>query len=269
MSSGSAHPRPAAPGTPAPGAVAARRKAASAAGGREVFRLAPPVVFWWIWLAFAVANLADFAIQGTPSARFTIVVTAILVTVSGLVYVLALRPKVIAGETGITVVNPFRDHQIPWGIVQAVDAGDWVRVHYAPAVGAQAGCLPTGKRGKASSSASDRTVYCWALYVSARTKRRSGRIAPRPRRAGLFRPLAGLGEDPGYGGQSRLPEEARYLASLPVSKAIAARLDTRAARERKRASADGGDGATATWSWPAIAAIAVPALILLTVALAR
>jgi hypothetical protein len=258
MSSGPAQPRPAAPGTPGTPVSSALT------GDREVFRLAPPVVFWWVWVAFVVANLADFAIEGTPSARFTTVVMAILVTVTGLVYVLALRPKVIASETGITVVNPFRDHRIPWGMVQAVDTGDWVRVHYAPADGAQ--------DGKARSSASARTVYCWALYVSARTKRRSGRVAPRPRRAGLFRPPAGLGKEPGYGGQSRLPEEARYLASLPATKAIATRLDTRAARERTRKAAPreapGQATAAATWSWPALAAVVIPALVLLVVALA-
>jgi hypothetical protein len=213
-------------------------------------------------VAFVAANLADFAIEGTPSARFTTVVTAFLVTVTGLVYVLALRPKVIASETGITVVNPFRDRQIPWGMVQTVDTGDWVRVHYAPADGARG--------GKARSSASARTVYCWALYVSARTKRRSGRVAPRPRRAGLFRPPAGLVEEPGYG-QPRLPEEARYLASLPATKAIATRLDTRAARERTRKAAPreapGPATAAATWSWPALAAVVIPALVLLGVTL--
>jgi Bacterial PH domain len=215
-------------------------------------------------MAFVVANLADFAIEGTPSARFTTVVTAILVTVTGLVYVLALRPKVIASETGITVVNPFRDHQIPWEMVQAVDIGDWVRVHYAPAGGAPG--------GTARSSASARSVYCWALYVSARTKRRSGRVAPRPRPASLFRTPAGLGEEPGYGGQSRLPAEARYLASLPVPKAIATQLDTRATRERTRKAAPGevpGQAtAAASWSWSALAAVVIPALVLLAVALA-
>ena len=250
MLSGSSRPKPAAP-----------RKAASAPGGREVFRLAPPVVFWWVWVAFAVANLADFAIQGTPSARFTTVVLAVLVMVTGLAYVLALRPKVIASETGITVVNPFRDHRIPWGMVQAVDIGDWVRVHYAPA-----GEAPGGK---ARSSASARTVYCWALYVSARTKRRSGRVPTPPRRGGLFRSPAGLDGEPGYGGQSRLPEEARYLASLPVSKAIAVRLDTRAGKERARVAAATeitGD-VTARWAWPAVAAVVIPALALLAVVL--
>ncbi len=247
MSSGSARPRP-----------AVRRKAASAPGGREVFRLAPPIVFWWVWVAFAVANLADFAIQGTPSARFTTVITAVLVTVTGLAYVLALRPKVIADGTGITVVNPFRDHQIPWGLVQTVDTGDWVRVHHAAAGGAPG--------GKARSSASAKTVYCWALYVSARTKRRSGRVPTPPRRTGLFRTPAGLDGAPD-GAQSRLPEEARYLASLPVTKAIAVRLDTRAGKERARAPEAGAGDVTARWAWPAVAAVAVPALALLIVAL--
>jgi hypothetical protein len=215
-------------------------------------------------MAFVLTNLADFAIEGTPSARFTIVVTAILATITGLVYVLALRPKVIASEMGITVVNPFRDYQIPWGMVQVVDTGDWVRVHYAPAGGAHG--------GEARSSASARTVYCWALYVSVRTKRRSGRVAPRPRRAGPFQPPAGLGEEPGYGGESRLPEEARYLASLPAAKAIATRLDTRAAKERTSTAAPREvpvqPTAAASWSWPSLAAIVIPALVLLVVALA-
>jgi hypothetical protein len=81
----------------------------------------------------------------------------------------------------------------------------------------------------------------------------------------------------GYAQQaSRLPEEARHLASLPVSAAIAARLDTRANRERTRATAtasatahasDEVSVAAATWSWPALAAVAIPAVILLAVAL--
>jgi hypothetical protein len=238
----------------------------SVPGGREVFRLTPPLVFWWVWVAFVAANVADFAIQGTPSARFTVVVTAILVTVTGLAYVLALRPKVIASETGITVVNPFRDHQIPWGMIQAVDTGDWVRVHYAPVGGA-----PGGKAGgRARSSAASRTVHCWALYVSARTKRRSGRVPTPQRWLGLFRSPASLwlGGESGYGGQSRLPAEARYLASLPVSKAIAVRLDTRAGKERARAPEAGTGNVTARWAWPAVAAVVVPALALLAVALA-
>ncbi len=222
-----------------------------------------------MWVAFAVANVADFAIEGAP-ARFAIVVSAILVTITGLAYALALRPRVIAEPSGLTIVNPFRDHHMPWAAITAVDTGDWVRVHYA-----------AGQPGPASSpsSAASKAVSCWALYISARTKRRAARPAPRPR-SGLLRPLpasstfAAPVPEPGYAEKSRLPEEAKYLASLPVAKAIAVRLDTRADRERARrgldpeSPQDAASPVTARWAWPAITAVALPTLALLIVILA-
>ena len=111
---------------------------------REAFRLVPPLVLWWVWVAFAAANLADFAIQGAP-ARLAAVVSAILATVTGLAYALALRPRVIAEPAGLMIVNPFRDHRVPWAAIQAVDVGDWVRVHYAP--GDPADRRPAGSPG--------------------------------------------------------------------------------------------------------------------------
>ena len=238
---------------------------------REVFRLTPPLILWWTWVAFAVANVADFAIQGAP-ARFAIVVSAILVTITGLAYALALRPRVIAEPSGLTIVNPFRDHHVPWAAIRAVDTGEWVRVHYAPG---EAAADP-------DSSASGRAISCWALYISARTKRRAARAGPmdapgvarpamRPRtrrvvaRSGM---LAAAGQESGYAENSRLPEEARYLASLPAAKAIAVRLDTRAARERARTGPDRENPVTARWAWPPIAAVALPALALLIIVLA-
>jgi hypothetical protein len=216
---------------------------------REVFRLAPPLILWWVWVAFAVVNIADFAIQGA-AVRFALVVSAILVTVTGLAYALALRPRVIAAPSGLTIVNPFRDHHVPWAAIQAVDTGDWVRVHCAPGREADPGSA-------ARSSAASNAISCWALYISARTKRRAV-SAVRPARAGSSAE------------SSRLPEEARYLASLPAAKAIAVRLDARAARERARAGQAGaaGPGGTVTvrWAWPPTAAVALPALVLVIVA---
>ena len=255
-------------------------------GNREVFRLAPPLILWWVWVAFAVANVADFAIVGAP-ARFAIVVSAILVTITGLVYALALRPRVIAEPSGLTIVNPFRDHHLPWAAIRAVDTGEWVRVHYAPA-GAAAG--PPGAAGPQSSAAS-KVISCWALYVSARTKRRAGRTGPaglgqadsrrRPRSAlspALPGTLSAAGQEPASAVHSRLPEEAKYLASLPTAKAIAVRLETRADRERVRprpgpaAPAHRAVGqenpVTASWAWSAVAAVALPVLALLVVLLA-
>ena len=232
---------------------------------REVFRLAPPIVLWWVWLVFAAANLADIAIQGT-SARFTVVISAVLVTITGVIYTLAFRPRVIAAQTGIVIVNPFRDHHVPWTAVQAVDSGDWVQVHYAAAPGTP-------------SSAAGKTVTCWALYVSAHTKRKAARATLPPPRRRSRRPVApmpwlpspsvGSFGDPGE--TSRLPEEARYLASLPAAKAIAHRLDTRAKKERTRAKPTPAalpSPVTSRWVWPSLAAVALPALALLIVLLA-
>ncbi|MGH3185746.1 MAG: PH domain-containing protein [Streptosporangiaceae bacterium] len=229
---------------------------------REVFRLAPPAVLWWVWLVFAAANIADIAIQGT-SARTTAVIFAVLATITGVIYALAFRPRVIAVQTGLLILNPFRDHHVPWAAVQTVDSRDWVQVHYA--------AVP------APSSAAGKTITCWALYVSAHAKRRAARATlppPRQRRSRrppvptpwLSSPSAG-----GYGDQgvtSRLPEEAKYLASLPAAKAIAHRLDTRAKKERTRAKSAPSAAVTSRWVWPSLAAVALPALALLIVLLA-
>jgi PH (Pleckstrin Homology) domain-containing protein len=256
---------------------------------REVFRLVPPLIVWWVWVAFAVANVADFAIEGAP-ARFAIVVSAILVTITGLAYALALRPRVIAEPSGLTIVNPFRDHHVPWAAIQAVDTGDWVRVHYAP--GEAAADPPGPAAASPRSSAASKAISCWSLYISARTRRRAtlagpapgfARAASRPRSHGILSPalpgtLTAAGQEPANAGNSRLPEEAKYLASLPAAKAIAVRLDTRAGRERARPGqapaapahrATGQeDPVTARCAWSAVAAVALPVLALVVVLLA-
>lgn len=244
----------------------ARTTALPASGDREVLRLAGPVAVWWIWLAFVAANVVDFAVQGLSSARFGAVVSAVLLFVTALAYTLALRPRVIVDGAGLTVVNPFRTHQVPWRLVGSVDTGDWVRVHYIPAADGEV-----------------RTVHCWALYVSARARRKIARGNPAPRRGygafgtGFGRASRAAEAVSGYAsssGDSRLPEEARRLASMPVAQAMASRLDSRAATERARrprqeldhANGQVPGAATASWAWPELAAVVVPALILLIVA---
>jgi hypothetical protein len=221
---------------------------------REVIRLASPVVLWWVWIAFVGVNVADYAIQGLSSARFGAVLSAALLLVTGVMYVLALRPRVVVDGAGITAVNPFRVYRVPWRLITSVDTGDWVRIHYRAGAGEPGG-------------PADRIVHCWALYVSSRAKRKIARGPSRPRRGVLSR---GFGAPPEE--NSRLPEEARYLASLPLAKAVAVRLDARADRERARGPAGAGqaveDSAAASWSWFALAAVVVPALVLLVVLLA-
>jgi Bacterial PH domain len=226
---------------------------------RETLRLHPPVIFWWVWVAFATANVVDYAVQGLPSARFGAVLAAVLLLVTGMAYTLALRPRVIEDGDGLTVVNPFREHRLPWPAVESVDTGEWVRVRYAATAAVGPGAAP-------------QVVHCWALYVSARARRKLAAGGATP--VGVPRRLRGLVAAPSAGSyaqpSARLPDEALRLAALPVSAAIAARLDARAEKERTRAAANGPEtpaAATAAWCWPAVAAVAVPALILLVVAL--
>jgi hypothetical protein len=232
--------------------------------------MVPPVVVWWVWVAFVALNVLDFLVQGVSSPRFGAVVSAVLLLVTGLMYTLALRPCVVISEHGLTVRNPFRSHDIPWPLIHAVDTGEWVRVHYA--AGSRDDAADPDSVAPTVSSAGDKTVHCWALYVSARARRKMASGAPRPRQARRRRGLSGYMDEAARSGPSaRMPEEARYLASLPVAKAMATRLDSQAQRERakaKRASSAVAAPlvARARWTWPDIAVVAIPALIMLIVA---
>jgi Bacterial PH domain len=207
-----------------PGRSVTVRERGLPVASREVFRLTTPVVVWWVWVTFAVANVIDLAVQGTkPHSAF--VIGAILLLVTGFAYALALRPRVVAGQDGLDIVNPFRDHHVPWPVIQLVDAGDWVRVHHTRDSSPVTAVEVPGQ-----------AIECWALYVSARAKRRDARGAPPPRSGGFgaFNKYAQQLQQAAE--TTRLPAEARYLASLPPAKAIAARLDTRATKERSRAA---------------------------------
>jgi hypothetical protein len=212
--------------------------------GRETYRLAPPVVLWWAWLAFVAANVVDWAVQGT-SAGFALPVGAIMAAVTGAVYALALRPRVVADEEGITVLNPFRDHRAPWAAISHVGTTEWVLV-------------------RAAGAAGDTTICCWALYVSARSRRAAA--AP-PRASPAMSRLRGIAVEPGAGISPRLPAQAQRLASLPAADAIAARLDSQASKARARDSSVAAT-VTSSWAWLPITAVAVPAAALVIVLLA-
>jgi Bacterial PH domain len=199
----------------------------------EVFRRTAPVVFWWVWLGFALFNVADIAIQGS-GGHFVAVVTALLAAITGLAYACALRPRVIASGAGLAVRNPARDHRIPWGAVEAVDVGDWVRVHCAPAPGQAAG----------------QTIDCWALFAPARSRRRAGRSA----------------QHRAIESGSRVSDEAKSLMSMTAVQAMARRMDERARAERTAGAAGGQP--SASWAWPSLAAMILPVLALIIAVLA-
>src|SRR6516165_10414703 len=126
-----------------------REERADAVGGPQTFRSPTAVVVWWVWLLFAAANLVDLAVQGRDHA--SLVAAAILVLATGVAYVTAQRPRIIADDSGVTVVNPLRDHHIGWAGVTNVDLADLLRIRYQ-------------EQGR------DKTIYSWAVHYSRRRK---------------------------------------------------------------------------------------------------
>lgn len=183
---------------------------------REVFRSAGSIVLSWAWLLVAVIALIDLAVQGRDHPA---VVTALaIIAISAVVYGCAWRPRIVADSSGITVVNPLRDHQVPWAAVSNVDVVNAVRVHTAP------------------GATSGKIIYSWAVQSSPssarRAARRAGLAGQRPR---LTRPRYGrvyppAGATPGYG---QIPEPAKDALDRTSAEFTAGRLAERAQHARQ------------------------------------
>ena len=127
-----------------------RKKRADATAGPQTFRSPTAVIVWWVWLLFAAGNLVDLAVQGRD--HLSLVAAAILLLATGVAYVTAQRPRIIADSAGVTVVNPLRDHHVGWAGVTKVDLADLLRVH----------C----RRGPDDTM----VIYSWAVHYSRRRK---------------------------------------------------------------------------------------------------
>ena len=200
-----------------------------------MYRSAPAVVLWWVWVAFAVANLVDIGLQAR--GHFAAVVAAVIVLITGVMYACALRPRVVADGTGITLANPLRDHQVPWAAVARVDLHDTLRVHCH---------RPGGK---------DKILHSWAVQSSRRGR---ARAEYRTRRGGLL----GRTAPPSY---AELPPDARDLMRKSAAEFAATQLSERAAAGQSQGPA--GGSVTVRWAWWPIAAMAVPALALAIIAI--
>jgi hypothetical protein len=206
------------------------------AAGRDVYRSSGAVVLWWIWLALAVAGLADLAVQGRD--HLSLVAAALTVTITGIVYACALRPRVVADAAGITVLNPFRDYQVPWGTVDRVDIHGALRVHCTAPEGAAKG----------------RVVLSWAVQASPRAVMREQAKAQRAARRGAT-----------PAGYARYPSQVQDVLARTPGEQTAHLLSERL--ERERAAGAAGGEPRIQWAWPALAAMAVPGALLLAVVL--
>lgn len=236
----------------------------------QTFRSPLAVVVWIVWLLFAVGNWIDLAVQGRDHG--SVVAAAILLLATGVAYVTALRPRVIADADGVTVRNPLRDHRVGWTGVAEVDLSELLRVH----------CV-AGQDGTRR-----KVISAWAVHYSRRRKLAAEARARRRGRSGDFwRSTPGLPASTGrgrpYGASAPDPAasaaeaEAERIVRVLSDYATAAMAETAAGPagvngpSAATATAAAGTGTatplTSTWDPLAVAAVIVPALILLIVSL--
>lgn len=198
-------------------------------GKPQAFRSPTALIVWVVWLLFAVANWIDLAVQGRDHG--SVVAAALLLLVTGIVYVAAQRPRVIADDAGLTIRNPLRDHRVGWAGVAKVDLADLLRVHCD------------------GGAAKPRVISAWAVHYS---RRRHFALEARARRPPRADPAA--------------EAEARKVVRLLTTRAAAARAGTAAGPPVATAAAAAvpqTEPLTTTWNVRALAALVIPALILL------
>jgi hypothetical protein len=278
-----------------------RQKRARPVGGPQTFRSPTAVAVWWVWLLFATANWVDLAVQGRD--KESLVAAAILLLATGVAYVTAQRPRIIADDTGVTIRNPLRDHRVGWTCVTKIDLADLLRVHCDP--GQLEGFAPEGEEGKRT-----KVISAWAVHYSRRRQfaadAKVRRVAARESsgRSPLGLPSVGRGRSPGFGygstPASNTEADAEKIVRQLGEYATAAKAETVWAAGTVEIS--GADHAgtdetglieatepdhagsvlgqsqdsrltgwleplASTWSRTAIAALIIPALILLILAL--
>ena len=215
------------------------RRAAAPPRSKRTFRLAAPVVIWWIWVAFALANLIDLAFTGRDWDSALVI--SVLAVITGLMYAVAFRPRVSTDDHGITVLNPLRDHRVPWGAVSSVTVGESVQVR----------CAPGPESGR------EKVVQSWALYAPRRARAKKDFPG---RRQFKFTATA----PPSY---AKLPKDAQEMLKQSPADQIAAELELQARLARERGTPAGERVGRRPRA--AFAAVLIPAAALVIVLLAH
>ena len=219
---------PVAFGGPLPGS---RNPWKETAEGRTLFRRVGPIVFWWIWMIFVLFNLIDVIIP--DHNYFSLELAAGLLTVTGVAYATALRPRVVATPSGLEVQNPLQDHLIGWGALNGVYLGDTVELNCA---------RPAPRK--------DKTIYCWALYSGRRSRQKSQQLGVRS-----------------WGRMSSRTAPPSEPAVRDTVQLIAAELGRRSTKFREAGTVPAT--LESRWAWLPIVCICVPAAALLALLLAR
>jgi hypothetical protein len=216
--------------------------------GRQVFRSPIATLIWWIWVLFAVGNLIDLAVQGRD--HLSAVAACTLLVITGIVYATAQRPRIIADDDGLTIVNPVRETRVGWPAVVGFDSTELLRVR----------CLWTAEDGTESDM---KAFYAWAAHSSRRRRLAEEMRAQRRARGGSTRAVrfGGFGAPP----VDNAPPPAPLGLDVDV---VVATLTERADQVRSDAVGVRAYPPVSSWYWPAIAAVLVPILALVIAVLA-
>jgi len=179
-------------------APAGRGKRGKVDGGPQTFRSTTAIMVWWVWLLFFAANMVDLAVQGHDHA--SAVAAAILVLGTGVAYVCAQRPRVVADDAGVTIRNPLRDYRIGWSGVTEVDLADLLRVHCA---------WDSQQDGKRHT----KIISAWAVHYSRRRKLVAENRARRASQPRSSRALSrgSLGSAPPHAASTATEQEAENI----------------------------------------------------------
>jgi Bacterial PH domain len=213
--------------------------------GKRVFRSSAARVGGWAWLVFAAANLVDLALHGRDSA--SAIAAAVLLLGCGIAYVVGLRPRIVADETGVRMHNPLRDVVVPWPALRKITSPDSLRLTF------------TGPGGE------EREARSWVLQASPRDRARADRRAARGQADAIARYL-----------ENRTPADfaAEQLTELADTHHRVASTSTGAepAGADRAGITHGGAGpepsaGRVNWSASAVAALVGPSLLLAAIAL--
>lgn len=150
----------------------------------------------WAWLVISALLLVDLVVRGKD---FSAVVSgAVLLITVGVAYVVAIRPKVVATEDGVRLVNPLREVFVPWSAFTWADVSDVLRVHADDQV-FRSWAVRENKRAEVRRTCGGSTATGRGRTTRVRCVPPSGwrgRCAPRRSSA---RPARGRGQVPGRG----------------------------------------------------------------------
>ncbi|MBO0828722.1 MAG: PH domain-containing protein [Streptosporangiales bacterium] len=189
-------------------------------------------ILGWLWMVFALYNVVD--ILRHPWDRASAYAGSILLLVTGVVYVIALRPRLRADRERVLIRNPLHDVEIPWGAVTEVAAHDTVRV-----------------------DTEHKRYHSWVGHVPNRRRARFDRSRLRARAAELSADPRGRGFDQSSGANARTEVEKMSQAEFMVQ-----RLRDLSGRFGPASRDAGHTTVSVRWSWPALAALAFPALLI-------